>query len=133
MENKTYKSDLQEKEKWKKLVTIARFAFCQRCTNCSQHSYTTDFTVDSAKCNQKKRWTILQHRDCWNRKCREWGIKMWVVTVDFMKAFDSVSHQSLWKSLEKCGIESHYICFLWRLYAELKKRVSLNGQRKRHV
>ena len=28
------------------------------------------------------------------QKCREWGIKMWVATVDFMKAFESQSHQS---------------------------------------
>ena len=49
---------------------------------------------------------------------------MRVATVDFMKAFDSTSHQSLMKLLEKCGIESHYICLLRRLYAELKKSVS---------
>ena len=54
---------------------------------------------------------------------------MWVATVDFMKAFDSVSHQSLWKSLEKCGIESHYIClFLRRLYAEQKGSVSTDNE-----
>ena len=29
------------------------------------------------------------------QKCREWCIKMWVATVDFMKAFDSIRHQSL--------------------------------------
>ena len=29
------------------------------------------------------------------QKCREWGFKMWVTTVDIMKEFDSVSHQSL--------------------------------------
>ena len=64
------------KEMWKKLVTTARFALCQRFTNCSQQSYTTDFTTDSTKRNQKTRedvddltklWTILQHTDCWNR------------------------------------------------------------------
>ena len=25
------------------------------------------------------------------QKCQEWGIKMWSATVDFMKAFDSIS------------------------------------------
>ena len=49
------------------------------------------------------------------QECQEWSIKMWVATVDFMKAFDSMCHQSLWASLEKCGIESHYMCFLRRL------------------
>ena len=39
---------------------------------------------------------------------------MWVATVDFMKAFDSISHQSSWTSLEKCGIEPQYISLLRR-------------------
>ena len=53
-----------------------RFALCQRFTNCSQQSNTTDFTADSTKRNQNTRldldvltkcWTIVQHTDCWNR------------------------------------------------------------------
>ena len=51
-------------------------------------------------------------------------IKMWVATVDFMKAFDLKRHQFLWKSLEHCGIETHYICFLKRLFAEQEGSVS---------
>ena len=53
---------------------------------------------------------------------------MWVATVDFMKAFDSRSHQYLWKALEMCGIESHYINLLRRLYAEQKGTVSTNKE-----
>ena len=30
------------------------------------------------------------------QKCQEWGIKMWTATVDFMKASDSISHNSIW-------------------------------------
>ena len=48
---------------------------------------------------------------------------MWVATVDFMKAFDSISHQSMWKALEKGGIESRYISLLRRLYAEQRGTV----------
>ena len=29
------------------------------------------------------------------QKCQEWSIIMWVATVDFMKALDSICHQSL--------------------------------------
>ena len=29
------------------------------------------------------------------QKCQEWGVKMWISTVDFMKAFDSIRHRSL--------------------------------------
>ena len=35
-----------------------------------------------------------------------------------MQAFDSISHKSLWKALEKFGIEPQYISLLRRLYAE---------------
>ena len=30
------------------------------------------------------------------QKCHEWGIKMWTATVDFTKAFDSITHKSIW-------------------------------------
>ena len=53
---------------------------------------------------------------------------MWVATADFMNAFDSISHESLWNALEKCGIESHYICLLRRLYAEQKGSVSIDNE-----
>ena len=55
------------------------------------------------------------------QKCRAWGMKMLVATVDVMNALDSVSHQSLWKSLEKCGNESHYISLLKRGYTRNRK------------
>ena len=56
----------------------------QHFTNCSQQPKRTDFTADSAKRNQNiredldvltKRWTILQHTDCWKQKCWEWSIE----------------------------------------------------------
>ena len=53
---------------------------------------------------------------------------MWVATVDFMKAFDSISHQSLWKELEKCGVESQYISLLRRHFAEQKGSVSTDRE-----
>ena len=48
---------------------------------------------------------------------------MWVATVGFMKAIESKSHQSPWKVLEKCGIESQYISLLKKLYADQKGTV----------
>ena len=48
---------------------------------------------------------------------------MWVATVDFMKACDSISHQSLWKALAECGIESPYKSLLRRRSAEQKATV----------
>ena len=53
---------------------------------------------------------------------------MWVATVDLMNALDSTSHQYLRKALGKCGIESHYIDLLKRLYAEQKGTVLMDKQ-----
>ena len=41
---------------------------------------------------------------------------MCLATIDFVKAFDSVSHDSIWKALETSGIEQHYTNLLRRLY-----------------
>ena len=48
---------------------------------------------------------------------------MWIATIDFMKAFDSVRYNSIWNALEQCGIESYYISLLRRLYAVQKATV----------
>ena len=54
------------------------------------------------------------------QKCHEWGVKMWISTVDFMKAFDSISHRSLWDALGHCEIEPQYVGLLKRQYERQK-------------
>ena len=46
------------------------------------------------------------------QKCQEWGIKMWTATVDFIKAFDSISHNSIWEALLSCNVDHGYVCLL---------------------
>jgi hypothetical protein len=41
---------------------------------------------------------------------------LWVIAVDFRKAFDSVNHDSLWKSLLAQGVPEVYVHFLHKLY-----------------
>ena len=57
------------------------------------------------------------------QRCREWRIKMWIATVEFAKAFDTIKHNALWTALALFGIEPHYICLLKRLYADQKATV----------
>ena len=45
---------------------------------------------------------------------------MWVATFDVMKAFDSITHNSIWDALKTCGIEHEYINLLKRLYKNQK-------------
>ena len=37
--------------------------------------------------------------------------------TDYMKAFDHVDHNKLWKILKEMGIPDHLTCFLRNLYA----------------
>ena len=37
--------------------------------------------------------------------------------IDYVKAFDSVDHNKLWKILKETGIPDHPTCFLRNLYA----------------
>ena len=39
------------------------------------------------------------------QKSRECCVKMWLATIDIVKAFNSISYDSIWKALETCGME----------------------------
>ena len=43
--------------------------------------------------------------------------------MDFMKAFDSITHKSIWNALKSCGIEHDYISLLKKLYRDQKATV----------
>ena len=43
---------------------------------------------------------------------------MWVAAVDFQKAFDSMRHGAIWRSLRNHSISERYICLLKKLYAD---------------
>ena len=62
------------------------------------------------------------------QKCQEWGVKMWISTVDIMKAFDSKSHRSLWDALGHCEIEPQYVGLLKRLYERQKRSVLIDKE-----
>ena len=57
------------------------------------------------------------------QKCHEWGIKMWTATIDFTKAFDSITHKSIWNAVKSCGIEHDYISLLKKLCRDQKASV----------
>ena len=57
------------------------------------------------------------------QKCHEWGIKMWTATIDFTKAFDSITHKSIWNALKSCGTEHDHISLLKKLYRDQKASV----------
>ena len=41
---------------------------------------------------------------------------MWVAAIDFKKAFDSIQHEAIWKSLRNHSVSEQYISLLKKLY-----------------
>ena len=50
-------------------------------------------------------------------KAREFQKNIYFCFIDYTKAFDSVDHNKLWKSLQEMGIPDHLTCLLRNLYA----------------
>ena len=51
------------------------------------------------------------------KKAREFQRNIYFCFIDYVKAFDCVDHNKLWKILQKMGIPGHLTCFLRNLYA----------------
>ena len=46
------------------------------------------------------------------------GVPLYISTIDFTKAFDSIKHSSIWKSLRHYGVKPAYVRLLQRLYSQ---------------
>ena len=53
---------------------------------------------------------------------------MWTAKVDFTKAFDSITHKSIWKALKVCDIKHEYISFLKKIYRDQKASVQTDEE-----
>ena len=47
----------------------------------------------------------------------EWKIPMWIISIDFKKAFDRINHTELFDALIHQGVEPCYVELLKILYA----------------
>ena len=52
------------------------------------------------------------------QRCREWGVPLYISTIDFTKAFDRIKHSALWSSLQFYGVKPAYVRLLQRLYCQ---------------
>ena len=50
-------------------------------------------------------------------KAREFQKNIYFCFIDYVKAFDCVDHNKLWKVLPEMGMSEHLTCFLRTLYA----------------
>ena len=54
---------------------------------------------------------------CIIEKAREFQKNIYFCFIDYVKAFDCVDHNKLWKILKEMGIPDHLTCLLRNLYA----------------
>ena len=52
-----------------------------------------------------------------SKKAREFQRNIYFCFIDYVKAFDCVDHNKLWKILQEIGIPDHLTCLLRNLYA----------------
>jgi len=50
-------------------------------------------------------------------KARQFQKNIYLCFIDYIKAFDCVNHNKLWKILQEMGIPDHLACLLRNLYA----------------
>ena len=63
-----------------------------------------------------------------DQRCREWGVPLYISTIDFTKAFDRIKHSALWSSLKYYGVGPSYVELVQRLTA-IKKVLSWQTKR----
>ena len=83
--------------------------------------------LDGSQCEDqagfRKRYSTLDHLFALvliQEKAEEFKHECWIAAVDFMKAFDSVEHHSIWTALREQGVGEEYIALLRSLYSEQK-------------
>ena len=54
---------------------------------------------------------------CFIEKARQFQKNIYFCYIDYVKAFDCVDHNKLWKILQEMGIPDHLTCLLRSLYA----------------
>ena len=52
------------------------------------------------------------------QRCRQWGVPLYISTIDFTKAFDRIKHSALWNSLHYHGVKPACVRLLQRLYSQ---------------
>ena len=53
---------------------------------------------------------------------------MWTATVDFTKAFDSISHNSIWEALISCNVDHEYVSHVRKIYKDQKASVQTDEE-----
>ena len=104
--------------------TTFQFAHCRRCTSrfpqysttgCTERS--TDSVPDPG--GFRKNYQTTDHLITYRliaQQRREWCADLWVATIVFQNAFDSIEHDAIWRALRHPSISEQYVDLLKKLY-----------------
>ena len=102
------KGDVEEEGNWRPMCTLPALYKLFATLLCNRLCPRLDRVQPEGQGGFRRSYQTLDHLSGCKfaeQQCQEWGVKMWISTVDFMKAFNSISHRSLWNALEHCEIE----------------------------
>ena len=60
------------------------------------------------------------------QKTREFGKNIYFCFIDYVKDFDCVAHNKMWKILQEMGLPDHLTCLLRDLYVCGKQQLELD-------
>ena len=87
--------------------------------------------ITESQCRfRKDRWTtdiIFSARQL-REKCQEQNVDLYMTFVDLTKAFDTVSHNGLWKIMAKFGCPPRFIAMVRQFHDGMQARVQNDGE-----
>jgi hypothetical protein len=63
-------------------------------------------------------------------KCREYNKDVYIVLVNFKKAFDRIKHEAIFDALDHVGIETKYVNLIKKLYKHSKIQIRMEQDSK---
>ena len=86
--------------------------------NCTHLTWTVNFQMFKLDFKQAQEPEIKLQISVGSSKRQEWSRKIYIFYfIDYVKAFDCVDHNKLWKSLQEMGKPDCLTCLLRNLYA----------------
>lgn len=58
-------------------------------------------------------------------KHKEYNTSLYIALIDYSKAFDTIEHDSIWRSLKRCDVEDKYVNIIKYIYSNSTSRVKL--------
>ena len=90
-------------------ATTGQYAVYQYCTNCLQQYFMLDLAPGLHKIQPPDQAGSRPNHRCddhlmvyrvLEQRCREWGVPLYISTMDFTKAFDRIKHSAILNSLQ---------------------------------